>query len=80
MAKHYPSNFELLEAIGDAMGSISDAMESLRGYEEFDNWRKFLGDILDEMQPKQAEYQAIDDYEWQQEMADMERQYYKSVL
>lgn len=80
MLNHRPDNSELLEAIEDAMKSISDAIESLRGYEDFEEWHSALTDILEEMQPMQAQLDAVVSAEWAEEVEDLRRQYYRDVL
>lgn len=80
MLNHRPDNSELLEVIEDAMKSISDAIETMRGYEDFEEWHSALTDILEEMQPKQAQLDAVVSAEWAEVVEDLRRQYYRDVL
>lgn len=73
-------NWELLEAVGDAMDSVMEAIDSLRGFEEFEEWHSALTDIMEEMEPKKAEYEAIDAAEYEEEIEGLRRQYYRDVL
>lgn len=80
MLNHRPDNSELLDAIEDAVKSISDAIETLRGYEDFEEWHSALTDILEEMQPMHAQLDAVVSAEWAEEVEDLRRQYYRDVL
>lgn len=75
-----PDNDTLLEELENAMSSIADAMECLRGYEEFSDWFDTLDDMYDEMQPEYEKYDIIAGIEYQKEIEGLTRDYYRSVL
>lgn len=67
-------------ALDDAMTSIASAMESLKGYGDFTDWFDALGEIFDEMKPDCEMYENIAGAEYQAELEDLTRDYYRSVL
>lgn len=73
-------NDDLLEASGAALEHIADAMEELRGIEEFVDIFGGLEDIWDELMDQYKEYDAIATAEYREEMDGLLRQYYRSVL
>lgn len=75
-----PSNSDLLEDLEGAMNNIADAMECLRGYEEFSDWFDTLDDVFSEMEPDHERYESIATAEYVAEIAALTRDYYRSVI
>ena len=75
-----PDNDTLLDSIESAMSNIVEAMDYLRGYEEFEIWFDTLDDMIGEMEPYHEQYEAIANAEYQQELEGLRRDYYRSVL
>lgn len=65
----------LLAEICDAMDSVANAMESLRGYEQFADWFDTLDELWDDMQPTQEELDAQVQAEWEREEAALNREF-----
>ena len=81
-AKHWyrADASELYEALGYAMDEIASAMESLRGYEEFQDWFGALADLHDDMFPTYEEYETAASVEYAEQIAEMERDYVRGLL
>jgi len=75
-----PDNTDLLNELEEAMDSIASAMQNLAGYEAFSGWFDTLSDIWDDMKPQYDEYEAIAAAEYEKEIAELTRDYYRSVM
>lgn len=75
-----PDNDDLLEAVETALDNISDAMQALRGFEEFAGFFDALGDMYDIMKPDYDMYEQIAEAEDKAELEAMNREYWASVL
>lgn len=73
-------NDDLLSASEDALGSIAAAMEALQGYWELDHIFEALGDAFDDLKALHGEYDAVATQEYNDEMAALTRDYYRSVI
>lgn len=73
-------NDDLYQASEDALGSIAAAMETLRGYWEFDHIFETLGDTYDDLKNMYDEYDAIASKEYREEVEALTRDYYRSVI
>ena len=77
---HHESPSELLEMLEEAMFSIEQAMEAMKGFAEFEDWYLTLSTIRDEMEPKHEELDRAAAGEYHEEMQRLARDYYRSVL
>lgn len=68
------------EALEEAIYSIGDVMEALKGIPEFEDWCLTLSDIRDEMEEEFQPLEAQAEAEYQADMADLLRDYYRSVM
>lgn len=65
----------LLSEIEEAMDSIADAMDNLRGYTRFAEWFDTLDDLWDDMQPTHEELDAQVQAEWEREESALNREF-----
>lgn len=73
-------NDDLYEASEEALGSIVEAMETLRGYWELDHIFDALGSVYDDLKDQFDEYDAIASEEQRKESEALMRDYYRSVV
>lgn len=71
---------DILIAIENAISAIEDAQEELRGLGEVQDDFEALNDVKDELTEKKAKYEDYMSGEYQQQLADMAREYYRSVI
>lgn len=71
---------ELTEALEIAMGYVCDAMEELKGYAEFAEWFDVLDGIDCEMQAAHERYEASASADYADQVRELEREYWRSVL
>jgi hypothetical protein len=62
------------------MGYIRDAMEELKGFAEFEDWFNMLDDLDTEMFPVFEEYNTAANAEYADQVREMQRDYWRSVL
>lgn len=75
-----PDNDTLLEELESAMFSITEAMENLRGYEQFSDWFDMLDAMFDEMEPEREQYEIQAGVEYNKEIEGLTRDYYRMVM
>ena len=73
-------NDDLYGASEEALGSIAAAMETLRGYWEFDHIFDALGHIYDDLEEMYNKYEAIAMEEQRKEEEALTRDYWRMVL
>ena len=71
---------ELAEALEYAMDEIASAMESLRGFEEFQDWFGQLADMHDDMFPTYEEYNTAASAEYADQLYEMQKDYVRGLL
>lgn len=71
---------DILVAIENAISAIEDAQEELRGMGEVQDDFEALCNVVDELTEKKAKYEDYMSGEYQQQLADMAREYYRSVF
>lgn len=74
------STDNLLEALENAMYSIRDAMDELKGYAELQDFFNTLDALHDEMQPVFEQYQRDVETAQAEVVAELTREYYRSVM
>ena len=74
------SNDEMLQSLEDAMYDIASAMENLRGIDDFAPWFETLDGLYEEMAPDYERCKQINAAEYDDEIMQMTRDYYRSVL
>lgn len=70
----------LLEALENALYSIRDAMDELKGYAELQDFFNTLDDLHDEMQPAYDQYLRGAETAQAELVAELTREYYRSVI
>lgn len=73
-------NDDLYGASEDALASIAEAMEALRGYWELDHIFEELGHVYSELEEKYNEYENIAAEQWRKEEEGLTRDYWRMVL
>ena len=73
-------NDDLYQASEEALDSIAEAMETLRGFWELDHIFDALGSVYDDLKDMYDQYDAIATKEYNDEIAALTRDYYRSVL
>lgn len=71
---------DILIAIENAISAIEDAQEELRGMGEVQDDFEALCDVVDELTDKKSKYEDYMSGEYQQQLADTAREYYRSVI
>ena len=71
---------DILIAIENAISAIEDAQEELRGMGEVQDDFEALCDVVDELTDKKAKYEDCMSGEYQAQLAEMAREYYREVL
>ena len=71
---------ELAEALEYAMDEIASAMESLRGFEEFQDWFGALSDLHDDMFPAYEEYETEASVQYAEQVEELRRDYVRGLL
>lgn len=70
----------LLDAMENAMFSIRDAMDELKGYAELQDFFNTLDALHDEMQPVFDQYLRDAETAQAEMVAELTREYYRSVI
>lgn len=71
---------DILIAIDNAISAIEDAQEELRGMGEVQDDFEALCDVVDELTEKKAKYEDYMSGEYQAQIAEMARDYYREVM
>lgn len=71
---------DVLIAIDNAISAIEDAQEELRGMGEVEDDFNALCDVVDELTEKKAKYEGYMSGEYQEQLAEMAREYYREVM
>lgn len=71
---------DVLVAIDNAISAIEDAQEELRGMGEVEDDFNALCDVVDELTEKKATYEDYMSGEYQAQIAEMAREYYREVM
>lgn len=74
------SNDDLLIAVNEAKWHISEAMDELRGFGEYEEWFDALSDMYDEMDAEQDKRESYATGEEQAVLAEMRRDYERDLL
>ena len=74
------ANDELMQCLEDAMYDIASAMENLRGIDDFAPWFDTLDGLYEEMVPDYELCKQINAAEYDEEIMQMTRDYYRSVI
>lgn len=73
-------NDDLFQASEEALDSIAEAMETLRGYWELDHIFDALGSVYDDLKDLFDEYDAIAADEQRKEIDGLTRQYWRDAI
>lgn len=71
---------DMHDTLEEAIGLIEELQSTLRGYDEFADWNLTLSDIQAEMEEEFQPLEAQAEAEYQADMADLLRDYYRSVM
>ena len=71
---------DCLEAISDAISSLHDAMDAIRGYGEFEQFFLALDDLVDDMARDRETYEAAEQAEYRAEIEGLTRDYWRAVI
>ena len=71
---------DILTAIENAISAIEDAQEELRGLGEVEDDFNALCDVVDELTEKKDKYEGYMSGEYQAQIAEMTRDYYREVM
>lgn len=71
---------ELITALDNAISSIEDALEEIRGYGELFDLFAALDNDRQEMEREKDRVESYASGEYQAELAEMAREYYRSVM
>lgn len=74
------SNDDLLTAVSEAIWHVNEAMDELRGHGEYEEWFNTLDDLYSEMEEEQDMRENYATGEYEQEMADLRRDYERDLL
>ena len=71
---------DILTAIDTAMSDLDDALDELKGLGELLDVYHALQDSMSELEKLKDQYESYMSGEYQQQLADMAREYYRSVI
>lgn len=71
---------DILTAIDNAISAIEEAQEELRGLGEVQDDFNALCDVVDELTIKKDEYEGYMSGEYQAQLAEIARDYYREVM
>ena len=71
---------DILIAIEDAISAIEDAQEEMRGLGELEDDFSMLCNVVDALTDKKDRYEGYMSGEYQQQLAETTREYYREVL
>ena len=68
------------DALEDAMSCVEAVKRAIKGIPEFEGWSDILDDVLGEMKSEFEPLEALAQQEYEEEIAALTRDYYRSVL
>lgn len=73
-------DWELLEALELAIDDVADAMENLRGFEDFEEWFDTLDDLQGWMNLRREELEVNETAAYNDQINELRKEYLRGVL
>lgn len=73
-------DWELLEALELAIDDVADAMENLRGFEDFEEWFDTLDDLHSWMNLRREELEVNETADYNDQINELRKEYLRGVL
>lgn len=73
-------DWELLEALELAIDDVADAMENLRGFEDFEEWFDTLDDLHGWMNLRREELEVNETAAYNDQINELRKEYLRGVL